>query len=265
MYSNLLRFFYVCSFTILFQTAAYAKPVLNEEKIKEGIISIQYKEKTEKKIKLIIEKDKQSITHDIKKTEGFEDFALTFGNGKYKISLYKNIRDNQYEPVMEKMIILSLKDPNSVFLKSTQQIHFTETDEAILYIKEHTKGLSEEKEKIKSIHQYIINHIAYDREKAKIVEKGYLPNIDDTFATQKGICQDYSVLFAAMARSLGIKTKLVKGYASYAPTTYHAWNEVLLEGEWITIDTTYDTNLYKNGRTIELGKNRQNYQVVNEY
>ncbi len=267
MFRRVQRLFTFTILLLLLQTVTYAKPIVNLENVNQGIVSVKYTQKSDKKIKLIIEKDSKSVVHDIKKIDEFEDFALTFGNGKYVALVYRNIKDNKYELLQEKSFTLNIEDPNTVYLRSTQEISFKEEDEPIRYIKEKTKDIEDPFEKIAKIHQYIVSHITYDREKARIIEKGYQPNINDTFRTNTGICYDYSVLFAAMARSLGIETKLVKGYANYAPTTYHAWNQVLINGEWVTIDTTYDASLNKSGSkaTLAMMKDDSNYIVVNQY
>ncbi len=67
----------------------------------------------------------------------------------------------------------------------------------------------------------------------------------DVLAAGEGDCTEHSVLFAAMARALGIPTRQVHGlvYARYADGQdalyWHAWDEVLSAGEWIAIDPTF--------------------------
>lgn len=85
-------------------------------------------------------------------------------------------------------------------------------------------------------------HISYDSKKINTIDDSYVPELDKILATKQGICYDYSSLFAGILRSQGIPTKLVKGYKSDLGT-YHAWNEVLIDGEWKVIDTTYDAAL----------------------
>ena len=53
-----------------------------------------------------------------------------------------------------------------------------------------------------------------------------------------------------MLRSQGIPTKLVKGYSDNVDG-YHAWNEVYINEEWITIDTTLDAVLGSIGEKAE--------------
>ena len=48
----------------------------------------------------------------------------------------------------------------------------------------------------------------------------YLPDIDETLSTKKGICFDYASLMSAMLRSQRIPTKLDVGYSG---EVYHAW------------------------------------------
>ena len=69
-------------------------------------------------------------------------------------------------------------------------------------------------------------NIVYDEEKAETVKSGYLPNVDETLKTKKGICFDYAALMTAMLRSSGIPTRLDIGYAT---NIYHAWISTYLE------------------------------------
>lgn len=67
----------------------------------------------------------------------------------------------------------------------------------------------------------------------------------------KGVCYDMSALYAALARSLDIETKLVKGQGiTPLYRGYHAWNEVYSKEEkrWIKLDvafaSTSNTNFF---------------------
>jgi transglutaminase-like putative cysteine protease len=65
------------------------------------------------------------------------------------------------------------------------------------------------------------------------------PSALDVLKTMKGDCNEHAVLFAALARSVGIPTKTAVGliYMNRA-FYYHAWNEVYL-GTWIPVDATF--------------------------
>ena len=65
------------------------------------------------------------------------------------------------------------------------------------------------------------------------------PSALDVLKTMEGDCNEHAVLFAALARSVGMPTKTAVGlmYMNRA-FYYHAWNEVYL-GTWIPVDATF--------------------------
>ena len=90
-----------------------------------------------------------------------------------------------------------------------------------------------------AIHNYIAAHFTYDNEFAARVRSGeinnYTPETNQILVAQKGVCYDFSALFAAMCRSQGIPCAVAKGYLSGAS---HAWNMVYINGKWNAIDMT---------------------------
>jgi len=55
------------------------------------------------------------------------------------------------------------------------------------------------------------------------------------------VCNGYAQAFQAMADAVGLETVIVTGEASSGVTTGgHAWNRVLVDGEWKTVDVTWD-------------------------
>jgi hypothetical protein len=55
-------------------------------------------------------------------------------------------------------------------------------------------------------------------------------------------CQGHALLFAALARSVGIPTRVVNGIvysADFDGFLYHSWNESLLDGQWTAVDPTF--------------------------
>ena len=58
---------------------------------------------------------------------------------------------------------------------------------------------------------------------------------------KQGVCVEYSTLFAALARSIGIPTRYVTGYAytdRFSGWLGHVWDEVYI-GDWIPVDATW--------------------------
>jgi hypothetical protein len=68
-----------------------------------------------------------------------------------------------------------------------------------------------------------------------------LPSALDVLEMKKGDCNEHSILFTALARAVGLPTKIyvglvnLYGYAYY----YHAWCAVWL-GKWVPVDPTFD-------------------------
>ncbi len=64
----------------------------------------------------------------------------------------------------------------------------------------------------------------------------------DVLQTRKAECQGHAWLFAALARSLGIPTRVVSGLVYSAELDgflYHSWNESLVDGVWLPVDPTF--------------------------
>lgn len=102
-----------------------------------------------------------------------------------------------------------------------------------------------DREKAKKLYSWIGSNIKYDFSKA---EKALGPEgvsnsgAIEAWNTRSGICFDYACLYVAMAKSVGLRTRIVTGDAfdgeNYGP---HAWNQVYLkdEGIWINVDPTF--------------------------
>jgi hypothetical protein len=66
-----------------------------------------------------------------------------------------------------------------------------------------------------------------------------IPDALSTLRSKVGDCNEHAALFAALSRSLSIPTRVVAGVTYHEGMFYyHAWNEVCLNGEWISLDTT---------------------------
>lgn len=136
-------------------------------------------------------------------------------------------------------------------------------DEINAKAQEITKGEKSEKGKAKTIYTWIGSNISYDDEKAEMIlnegeelESGAIA----AFKYRKGICLDYACLYTAMAKSVGLKTRIIIGEA-YNGEEYvsHAWNQVYIpkEDRWINIDTTF----YVAGDYFDSSKFETQYRI----
>lgn len=66
-----------------------------------------------------------------------------------------------------------------------------------------------------------------------------LPSALDVLRTKEGDCNEHAILFAALARAIGIPTKIYVGLVNLQGTAYyyHAWCAVWL-GKWVPVDPT---------------------------
>lgn len=64
----------------------------------------------------------------------------------------------------------------------------------------------------------------------------------DALQRREAECQGHAYLYAALARALGVPTRVVNGivYAEdFEGFLYHAWAESLVDGRWLAIDPTF--------------------------
>jgi len=236
-----------------------------------GLLRICYASDTDAKIKLQVVKDGSTIAYNLAGDGRIENFPLQYGNGEYTARIMENIEADEYLIVESKTFDVTISDEQAVYLNSVQNIDWDYDMipiEDVRYIVAQT--LMNAPDDIyfscaTDLYDYVIQNVDYDDEKILDLLYNYLPDIEQTYVDGKGICYDYASLLAAMLRSINIPTKLVKGYASYNPSVYHAWNEVYINGQWVVIDTTRDAALLKSGASFEPEKSKDDYITVHEY
>ena len=96
-----------------------------------------------------------------------------------------------------------------------------------------TKGAIDHKEKSKIILDWV--HANMHREPAFTI-----PSALDVLLSMKGDCNEHSALYCALARAAGIPARTATGIVYLdGRFYYHAWNEVLLDGSWFPVDSTF--------------------------
>ncbi len=233
--------------------------------LKTGIVEVGYNSSKDKKVKVLVEKDGKRYQYNLRNDGEPDALPLQLGNGNYKVSVLENIEGNMYSLVSTKTVNLELEDEKQVYLNSNQLIQWEVDDKSTEYARALIQELKTDEEKIKAIYDFIVNNFTYDYVKLSNLKSGYLPDNDTTLENRKGICFDFSSLFASMLRSSGIHAKLVMGYTPNA-SGYHAWNEVYLKEKdaWVTIDSTVDM-LLKYYSPVSMIKDSNEYNKVMEY
>jgi len=201
----------------------------------QGYVMIKHAQ-TDTGLKVRITMGNTEYTYDLNGRNEFEVFPLQLGNGQYNVQVFSRVEGNYYALVAEKSITVVLVDPNIIYLYPSQYVNYTADSKIVAKSNELCAGLETDREKVKAIYAYCSRSIQFDYIFATKPKSGYLPDIDSVLDNRKGICFDYAALMAGMLRAQGIPTKLVIGYAD---KSYHAWNNVLLDGKWYRFDATF--------------------------
>lgn len=245
-----------------------------------GLVSVFYNSTSDKKKKLVVEKDDNKYIYNVFNDENYVNYPLQLGNGYYKVSLYINTTGTKYKKLKTKTYNVQLDQENIVYLQSILEIQWTFEDKSIelagILIDQALDKKREEEgvEKVEltledineALYQFVIDTIEYDYDKIKGLDFSYVPNNDETIRTETGICYDYSALYAAMLRSQGIPVKMAKGYAKDSDV-YHAWNEVYIteEERWVVVDTTSDAYMNRRGYPFDYEKEVSDYNKLKEF
>lgn len=240
----------------------YGEAVVDISNVSQGYVALRYSGSAKKISVEIIGKKDKTYKYFVNKTKEPVFFPLTCGNGTYQIAVYENIQGDEYSVLMMDSFKVKLEDKFLPFLYPNQYVEFSEKTQAVKKAKELAKGAKDDISIVKSVYHYVVKNVKYDNDKAKNVQKGYLPVVDEILKTKKGICFDYAALMTAMLRSQGIPTKLEIGYSG---SVYHAWISTWLnEKGWV------DDIIKFNGKSWELmdptfAANNDNKEDVKDY
>lgn len=193
------------------------------------------------------------------------------GSGTYQVSCYQQISDSQYAALYADTLEIKLANEFLPFLYPNQYVNFTSDSEAsklaLSMVSEDTSDI----DALQTIYNYVVSHVTYDYDLADTVASGYLPDVDETLQTGKGICFDYAALTTAMLRSCDIPCKLQIGYAG---DIKHAWINVYIRSRgwvdkavefsgdsWSRMDPTFDSNSEDKDTIQEYIGDNDNYTV----
>ena len=246
------------------------KAIIDVSNAKDGYIMAAYKQPTDKKLKLrITGPDKVVYTYNLNQKGKYEVFPLSGGEGNYSIAVYENVSGNKYATAYSTTMTVMLTDEYAPYLRANQYVNYQADSEVVKKAAELVKDKPKSLDKIAAVYQYTVTTLTYDKEKAKTVQSGYLPDVDQVLAEQKGICFDYAAVMTAMLRSQGIPTRLVVGYAG---DVYHAWintfipqtgwieGVIYFDGEtWKMMDPTFASSAKQSKQIMEYIGNGSNY------
>lgn len=192
-----------------------------------------------------------------------KQYELNGGSGAYTVALYKKVGSSYATVSQVSFTAIIGQTPTgsalgggstagspaqvtskyAAYLTSVGEISFSSGDSVAKKAASLCKGKDTDQQKILAIYNYIAKNFKYDYDFANKVRSGqirtYTPIPTSILSNKKGVCYDFSSLFAAMCRTQGIPCKLVKGYSTKI-NGYHAWNSVYdsKTDKWYTVDLT---------------------------
>lgn len=197
---------------------------------------------TKEKIKLLVSGVDKQIWYETELSDGnFAEEIWFDRQGEYTIQVMVNEYDRKYSYGPS----ITIENTEELDMYLIPAKHIESNDEMIINAaKEITLDCGSDLEMVKAIYDWVVENIEFDYEKLSKHNKGQYDNQYGalyTINTGSGVCYDYSTLVAALARSMGIKAKVVEGDLNQGMLKgFHAWNEVFISelDSWINIDTT---------------------------
>lgn len=175
--------------------------------------------------------------------------VLRDGPGIYDVKIFQN-------PLVERYVSYTFLASTQVENKDERDMSFllpsemvqSHSSEIIALAKEITRNATSKEEIVVAINDYVAKNVQYDF--PSYYDGSYANRPFDALTVLKrpmAVCAGYSNFFAALARAAGIKTKVINGKGVInGGLENHAWNEVLLDGEWKSLDVTWNSTLKTN-------------------
>ena len=209
----------------------------------QGYVMVKYNGANEKVKLQITCPDQSCYTYLISDRGAYDTFPLTAGNGSYTLQVLENVAGDTYTVSLTQSINVSIEDEFLPFLYPNQYVNFHTDSKAVSKGSDLAKDTYSDLDVVQNIYNYVIKNISYDTEKAQNVSYGYVPDVDDTLSSKKGICFDYAALMTSMLRSQNIPTKLEVGYSGDA---YHAWISTYIDDKgWVDDIIQFDGDTWQ--------------------
>ena len=225
-------------------TKANSSAAIDYSNARDGYIMVKWSEGGSPKLKVLVKGPSGTTYQYNLRTDGqYEAFPLSDGSGDYTVGVYKNTAGTEYATILTETVNAILTDEFAPFIRPNQYVSYSAGSAAVAKASELCAGISDNLQKVEAVYTYVVQNVTYDTQKAATVQSGYLPDVDETLATGKGICFDYAALMSAMLRSQGVPVKLVVGYTGNA---YHAWISVYSPSEgWVEGKIYFDGQSWK--------------------
>ena len=216
-----------------------AKAEIDYSNSADGYVMIRFLQEAKTALAVrITNPNDESYIYTLTGDGSFEVYPLSGGDGTYTIGVFEQVEGSRFSVANSVKIEVELADEFAPFLRPNQFVNYNADSNVVALAAELVDGHSEVTDIISEVYNYMIHNISYDRELARTVTSGYIPDLDDVLERGQGICFDYAAVMTAMLRSQGIPTRLVFGYTG---NVYHAWIDVFSEETgWVNAAVFFD-------------------------
>jgi hypothetical protein len=187
-------------------------------------------------------------------------------NKQLSVSIRSNVVINEFIIKKSDFIPQNYEPGDKDLVTYTKSEKYVDSgsDAIINALKTITAGETSPIKKAELIYNFVCNKLEYDYDRAAKKNREVY-NASEILNLNKGVCFDYSLLFAALCRGSGIPAKLIYGLPLQSMVsrfngvidTAHEWNEIKLPGYgWIPVDVTSEqpflsANYYCDLKTFE--------------
>lgn len=173
-----------------------------------------------------------------------EEFYLRFGPGKYFVTVsVPDVEETNRDPFVYTQVAQFLVDnvaaEDQRDLLPSRGIQ-SDAPEIIALANELIKATMSDREKAKAVYEYTAKTISYNTGKLYFIGNQWDDSALKTLKFKSGICVDYAYLAIALLRAAGMEARYIVGTAGFGDDIAgHAWVEVKVDGEWLTMDPTW--------------------------
>ena len=243
--------------------------VVDVSNASQGYVMARYSGAAAKAVIQLTGPDGITYKYFLSPSQDFVPLPLTAGDGDYAVDGYENISGSTYATLFKLSVSVALENEFLPYLYPNQYVLFGIDSEAVSVAAETVAEAQTDLDALALIYHYVIENIAYDDQKASTVTSGYLPTVDETLRSGKGICFDYAALITAMLRSQDIPTRLEIGYSG---NIYHSWISVYIQdvgwidnvieftgADWTRMDPTFASSAGNSESILEYIGDGSNY------
>ncbi|WP_438315502.1 transglutaminase domain-containing protein [Sporosarcina sp. FA9] len=181
-----------------------------------------------------------------------DEFYLRFGPGTYEVivSVPEIKEENSSKFYYQGVAKFSVENTATEDQRDLLPSRGVQSDspEIIAIANDLIKDTMSDREKAKAVYEYTAKTISYDVEKLKNDAFDWDDSALKVLNLKTGVCQDYAYLAIAILRAGGMEARYIAGTAgSGFNHARHAWVEVKVDNEWLTMDPTWGSGYVDKG------------------